>query len=213
MSSDNTEATKKRTRMSGEDRREFILAHAKKVFAQYGYLDASTGELARASEITEPMLYKHFGNKKGLFLEVMRQCSTSFMAVWEEQVEQRAKKDILDALKNVLTDYNDAISADLDTQKVLFHAVAQTSSDSDIASGLRKHNQRVRKTINSLLMQAKEQRLLAPAVDLDAAVGGYIGMFFAMQYSIVLNVRSELDTSMLEKINKLWFCAVTGTPV
>ncbi len=213
MSTDNTETTKKRTRMSGEERREFILAHAKKVFAQYGYLDASTGELARASEITEPMLYKHFGNKKGLFLEVMRQCSTSFMAVWEERVEQRAKKNILDALEHVLMDYNDAISADLDTQKVLFHAVAQTGSDNDIASGLRRHNQRVRKTINSLLIQAKEQGLLAPAVDLDAAVGGYVGMFFAMQYSIVLDVRSELDASMLEKINQLWFCAVTGTPV
>ncbi len=210
---DNTETTKKRTRMSGEERREFILAHAKEVFAQYGYLDASTGELARASEITEPMLYKHFGNKKGLFLEVMRQCSTNFMTVWEERVEQRAEKNILDALKHVLMDYNDAISADLDTQKVLFHAVAQTGSDSDIASGLRKHNQRVRKTINSLLIQAKKQGLLAPAVDLDAAVGGYVGMFFAMQYSIVLDVRSELDASMLEKINQLWFCAVTGKSV
>ena len=213
MATDKTETTKKRTRMSGEERREFILAHAKKVFAQYGYLDASTGELARASEVTEPMLYKHFGNKQGLFLEVMKQCSASFMQVWEERVEQRAKEDILDALKHVLTDYNDAISADLDTQKVLFHAVAQTGTDSHIASGLRRHNQRVRKTIHRLLVQAEKQGMLAPAVDLDAAVGGYVGMFFAMQYSIVLDVRSELDTSMLEKINQLWFSAVTGKRV
>ena len=209
MSTDKTEATKKRTRMSGEERREFILAHAKKVFAQYGYLDASTGELARASEVTEPMLYKHFGNKQGLFLEVMKQCSTSFMQVWEERVEQRAKADILDALKHVLMDYNDAISADPDTQKVLFHAVTQAGTDSHIAFGLRRHNQRVRAVIHRLLAQAEEQDVLAPAVDLDAAVGGYVGMFFAMQYSTVLDVRSELDASMLEKINQLWFSAVT----
>jgi len=213
MSIEKSETTKKRTRMSGEERREFILAHAKKVFAQYGYLDASTGELARASEVTEPMLYKHFGNKRGLFLEVMKQCSTNFMQVWEQRVEQRAEQDILDALSHVLTDYDDAISADPDTQKVLFHAVAQTGSDSHIAGGLRKHNQRVQKTIHRLLVQAEKQDLLAPALDLDAAGWGYVSMFFAMQYSIVLDLRSELDTSMLEKINHLWFCAVTGKNV
>lgn len=196
--------------MRGEERRESILVHAKKVFAQYGYLDASTGELARASEVTEPMLYKHFGNKRGLFAEVMKQCSASFMQVWEQQVEQRAERDILDALRHVLMDYDAAISADPDTQKVLFHAVTQAGSDSHIASGLRKHNQRVQKTIHGLLVQAEAQGKLAPGIDLDAAGWGYISMFFAMQYSIVLDLRNDLNPTMLEKINQLWFCAVTG---
>ena len=210
MAKDKTEDTEKKTRMRGEERREFILAHAKKVFAEHGYLDASTGELARASEVTEPMLYKHFGNKRGLFLEVMRECSTSFMQVWEQHIEQRAERDILDALQHVLMDYDDAISADPDTQKVLFHAVAQASSDSHIASKLRTHNQRVQKTIHRLLAQAEEQGKLAPGIDLDAAGWGYVSMFFAMQYSIVLDLRHDLNLSMLEKINHLWFCTVTG---
>ena len=213
MDSDKKETTTKRTRMHGEERREFILAHAKKVFAQYGYLDASTGELARASEVTEPMLYKHFGSKKGLFLEVMKQCSLRFMDVWEQRVEQRAQQDILDALRHVLTDYNDAISADPDTQKVLFHAVTQTGTDSDIAGGVRRHNQRVQKVIRSLLIQAEKQGGLTPAIDIEAAGWGFVSMFFAMQYSIVLDLRSELDKAMLEKVNQLWFCAVTGKDI
>ena len=210
MVSDKKETTKKRVRMHGEERRESILTHAKQVFAHRGYLDASTGELARASEVTEPMLYKHFGNKKGLFLEVMKQCSISFMQVWEQRVEQRAEGDILDALRHVLMDYDDAIAADPDTQKVLFHAVTQAGSDSDIASGIRRHNQRVQKVIHSLLTQAKEQGMLAQDIDLEAAGWGYISMFFAMQYSIVLDLRSDLDRSMFEKINSLWFRAVVG---
>ncbi len=211
MVNDKKETAKKRTRMHGEERREFILARARKVFAQYGYLDASTGELARASEVTEPMLYKHFGSKKGLFLEVMRQCSMSFMQIWEQRVEQRAEKNILDALRHVLMDYDDAIAADPDTQKVLFHAVTQAGSDSDIASGIRKHNQRVQKVIHHLLTQANKQGVLASDINLDAAGWGYISMFFAMQYSIVLDLRSDLDKSMFEKINSLWLRAVVGT--
>ncbi len=210
MDSDKKETTKKRFRMHGEERRELILARARKVFAQYGYLDASTGELARASEVTEPMLYKHFGSKRGLFLEVMKQCSIRFMDVWELRVEQRAEHDILDALEHVLTDYDDAISADIDTQRVLFHAVAQSGTDSHIANGLRKHNQRVREVIKRLLAQAQSQGVLAPRLDVEAAGWGYVSMFFAMQYSVVLELRGELDKSTLEKINQLWFCAITG---
>src|ERR1700687_113183 len=88
----------KRTRMKGEERREDILRHAKAVFAQYGYADASTGELARASEVTEPMLYKHFGSKKGLFLAVLKEFSTQFLKALQERISRRAEKDILDAL-------------------------------------------------------------------------------------------------------------------
>ena len=44
-----------------------MLRSAKRVFARSTYAEASTGELARESEVTEPMLYKHFGSKKGLF--------------------------------------------------------------------------------------------------------------------------------------------------
>ena len=71
MTREQSGTTEKRTRMRGEERREDILNHAKTVFARFGYADASTSELARASEVTEPMLYKHFGSKKGLFLAVM----------------------------------------------------------------------------------------------------------------------------------------------
>ncbi len=212
MSTDGTEMTEKRTRMRGEERREFILAHTRKVFAQYGYLDASTSELARASGVTEPMLYKHFGSKKGLFQAVMKQCSANFMQVWEAQVEQRAQHDILDALSCVLMDYDNAIAADPDTQKVLFHAVAQ-AGDADIAYGLRKHNERVRKIIRSLLEQGQVQGKLVPDIDIDAAGWAYVSMFLAMQYSVVLDLRSELDKAMLEKINYLWFCAVIGKNV
>src|ERR1700686_4681704 len=84
MTDEPTNITEKRTRMKGEERREDILHHAKAVFAYYGSPDASTGELARASEVTEPMLYKHFGSKKGLFLAVLNEFGTQFLAALQE---------------------------------------------------------------------------------------------------------------------------------
>src|SRR6266496_6042084 len=88
----------KRTRMRGEERRALILRSAKRVFARYGYAEASTGELARESEVTEPMLYKHFGSKKGLFLAVLREFGTQFLEMLQERLFSRAEQDVLDAL-------------------------------------------------------------------------------------------------------------------
>src|SRR5690348_17990517 len=113
----------KRTRMKGEERREAMLHHAKSVFAQYGYADASTGELARESEVTEPMLYKHFGSKKGLFLAVLREFSTQFLDLLQERLSRRTEQDVLDALAHVVDDYRATIKADPETQRLLFQAV------------------------------------------------------------------------------------------
>jgi AcrR family transcriptional regulator len=79
MRKEHTDTQEKRTRMRGEERRAFILHSAKHVFARSNYAEASTGELARESGVTEPMLYKHFGSKKGLFLAVLSEFAAQFL--------------------------------------------------------------------------------------------------------------------------------------
>src|ERR1051326_6828431 len=76
----------KRVRLRGEERRALILQSAKRVFARSTYAEASTGELAQESEVTEPMLYKHFGSKKGLFLAVLSESATHFRETLQERI-------------------------------------------------------------------------------------------------------------------------------
>jgi AcrR family transcriptional regulator len=61
MSREQQHQPAKRTRLRGAERRALMLRSAKRVFARSTYAEASTGELARKSEVTEPMLYKHSG--------------------------------------------------------------------------------------------------------------------------------------------------------
>ena len=114
MSDRPTRQREKRSRMSGEERREDILAHAKHIFATNSYAEASTGELARASGVTEPMLYKHFGSKKGLFLEVLSAFGAQFMTIWSSRIDKRAEQDLLDALSQVIMEYRATLKADPD---------------------------------------------------------------------------------------------------
>lgn len=57
--------------MSGVERRQVILAAARREFARAGYHGASTARIAQAADCSEPMLYKHFAGKQALFAETL----------------------------------------------------------------------------------------------------------------------------------------------
>jgi AcrR family transcriptional regulator len=197
----------KRTRMRAEERRADILLHAKKVFATYGYSDASTGELAHASDITEPMLYKHFGSKKGLFCAVLKEYSTDFMIRLRARIEHHSDIDILDALDHVIIDYITTLEEDPDIHKIMMQTLSETH-DPDIAQKVRKHNEEVYSIIHTLLQRAQHEGYLYRDLDTSSATWGYMNTIISIQYSVVLDLQSALDHHTLQEINRLWLHAL-----
>jgi AcrR family transcriptional regulator len=194
--------SEKRPRMRGEERRALMLQNAKRVFARSSYAEASTGELARESEVTEPMLYKHFGSKKGLFLAVLHEFGTQFLNQLQERISRRAEQDVLDALTHVVDDYRATIKADPETQRVLFQSVTE-SGDPDIARCVSEHNRAVYKVIRQLVERAGQNGYLDPAINLDAATWGYMSMILAIQYGLMLNLSHEVAQAQTE-MSRIW---------
>lgn len=203
MTRDQAEQPEKRTRMRGEDRREFILCHSKEVFARYGYAEASTSELARASEVTEPMLYKHFGSKKGLYLAIMQQGSKRFTSLWRSRINQRAEKDLLDALEQVVMDYRVTLKEDPDLQKI-FYQSASLTADPEIALCVQKHNRSVYLLVRQLVERVQAEGYFTSVVDLNAVTWGYVSMVLSMQYAVVLDLASELNDDVIMKMSQIW---------
>lgn len=58
-------------RMRGEDRRAQVLEIAAREFAQHGLHGASTEAIAREAAITQAYIFRMFGTKKALFLELV----------------------------------------------------------------------------------------------------------------------------------------------
>ncbi|WP_174183794.1 TetR/AcrR family transcriptional regulator [Nocardia barduliensis] len=56
-----------RSRRTGDEVRARLVEAACAVFAEQGYAGASTKEIAQRAEVTEVLLFRHFGNKAGLF--------------------------------------------------------------------------------------------------------------------------------------------------
>lgn len=192
----------KRTRLRGEERRALILQSAKHVFARSTYAEASTGELARESEVTEPMLYKHFGSKKGLFLAVLGEFAAQFLVLLQERFSRRAEQNILDALEHIIDDYEAALKADPEIQRILFQAVLE-AHDPDIARCVNGHNQKVFGLIRQLIEQARDQGYLDPALSLDAATEGYMSIIRSLQYSLMLDLPREVS-HVQEEMGRIW---------
>src|SRR5919109_1296054 len=72
-------------RMRKADRKRQLLAMAKQLFVTLGYQNTTTEKIARAAGVTEPVLYRHFESKKGLFLEVLREIREATLTRWHAE--------------------------------------------------------------------------------------------------------------------------------
>jgi AcrR family transcriptional regulator len=63
---------RRRTRLDAVDRRDQIVAAARRVFAQRPYAEVSVTELADAAGTTRTNLHHYFRDKRSLYLEVLR---------------------------------------------------------------------------------------------------------------------------------------------
>ena len=106
--------------MGAEERRAQLLESALPVFARLGYAGAGTRDLARAAGVSEPILYRHFDGKSGLFRAVLEEVEARIVGVLDEfakgasGAESRLKSlarnlpEILDRCRNELRILNAA---------------------------------------------------------------------------------------------------------
>jgi AcrR family transcriptional regulator len=60
-----------RRRLSGEQRRALLLEAAGRLFGEHGYTGTRLEDVAAAGGVTKPILYRHFGSKKALYLALL----------------------------------------------------------------------------------------------------------------------------------------------
>lgn len=65
---------KSQIRLSSAERRQMILLQAGKLFAQKGLHGVTTKEIAKACDVSEPVLYQHFATKEVLYNELHSLC-------------------------------------------------------------------------------------------------------------------------------------------
>ena len=73
-----------RARLTAVERRQAVLDTAGRVFSRSSYRGATTAEIAREAGITEPILYRHFGSKRDLYLACLDAAWAHVRKLWED---------------------------------------------------------------------------------------------------------------------------------
>ena len=73
--------------MNATDRRAQVLEVAAREFGEAGLRGASIEEIARAAGITQPYVFRIFGSKKALFLEVVSRSFTKLAESMRDSAE------------------------------------------------------------------------------------------------------------------------------
>lgn len=92
--------------MSPEDEtKQRIIQGAAQVFAQKGYDGATTRAIAQAAGVNEVTLFRHFGNKKNIFMAVIECFSAlpGLRSALDEQITGNYQEDLLTLGNHFLT--------------------------------------------------------------------------------------------------------------
>lgn len=92
--------------VQAESTRKALCQHARKVFAQKGYAEASTDEIVRRAGVTKGALYHHFENKLELYRAVVEEMERELVSRIEAAGEPHA--DAWERLKAMCEAYLDA---------------------------------------------------------------------------------------------------------
>ncbi len=99
-----------------------ILNFAKKEFAQKGFHAASVDNIADNAGVGKGTVYRHFGSKESLFMEVSRETFTELLEHIETNIGERTFREaILDLLNAVVENHFN----NRDIIRIIFHVVSK----------------------------------------------------------------------------------------
>jgi TetR/AcrR family transcriptional regulator len=120
-------------RLTAEARRQAVLDTACRVFSRSSYRGATTAEIAREAGISEPILYRHFGSKRDLYLACLDEAWRSFRAICEDAVAADPAKCL-----GAIADAYMAKGKKIRVIDLWIQALNEASEDKVIAAAVRK---------------------------------------------------------------------------
>jgi AcrR family transcriptional regulator len=120
-------------RLTAEARRQAVLDTACRVFSHSSYRGATTAEIAREAGISEPILYRHFGSKRDLYLACLDEAWRSFRATCEDAIAADPAKCL-----GAIADAYMAKGKKIRVIDLWIQALNEASGDKVIAAAVRK---------------------------------------------------------------------------
>jgi AcrR family transcriptional regulator len=118
-----------RIRRSGDEVRSRLIAAGRDVFAERGYVGASTKEIARRAQVGEVLLFRHFGNKAGLFDHAVLDPFEKFVDEWVHYWARRGLRG--ESIEELAADYVELLYGFFEENRQLVTALLSARAHHD----------------------------------------------------------------------------------
>ena len=165
--------------MPAPERRLSLIETAIRVFAEGSYRGTTTAEIARAAGISEPILYRHFGSKRDLYLAALDHVWGRTRASWEEALGTTA--NVREAFEAMGRGHVSARDCKFQMAELWVQALSEAAEDPELRRHLRRHMREVHDFIAGLIRKGQAEGVLHADRDADAEAwtflaGGVLGM-------------------------------------
>jgi TetR/AcrR family transcriptional regulator len=157
-------------RLTAEARRQAVLDTACRVFSQTSYRGATTAEIAREAGISEPILYRHFGSKRDLYLACLEEAWGSFRAVCEEALAGDPGKCL-----GAIGDAYMAKSRKIRVIDLWIQGLNEASADKAIAAAVRKQVREVHDFFADVIRDGQRRGVVHADRDAEAEAWIFVG--------------------------------------
>jgi AcrR family transcriptional regulator len=152
-----------------------VVETACRVFSKRSYHGSTTAEIARATGVTEPVLYRHFASKRELYLACLEAVWEQVRALWGKAVE--AEQDPANWVKAIGKAYLEArAAARVVLVDLWIQALTEAADDPEIRRALREQVREVHRFVADLIRRAQEAGGVLPERDADAEAWIFISL-------------------------------------
>jgi AcrR family transcriptional regulator len=162
--------TQTKQRLSAEDRRAAVLDTACRVFSRSSYRGATTAEIAREAGISEPILYRHFGSKRDLYLACLDEAWQTFHA----EATQALADDPVGCL-GVISDRYMAKGTKFRVVDLWIQALTEASDDPVIAKALRGQIREMHDFLADVIRDGQQRGIVNTDRDPEAEAWIFVG--------------------------------------
>ncbi len=172
------------SRLPAAERREQLLDRAAELFSDRGYARTTTAELAKAAGVTEPIIYRHFSSKRGLFIALIERTGKETLEQWEKDLS--GASDAGERLRRVIGDNPMVSVRGQASYKVFLQAISEVD-DPEIHKAIADHIALVHAFLANEIRLAQSQHKVTTRF--SAEVVAWLLINIGMGYGVMTAMR------------------------
>lgn len=184
------------------DRRSHLLLAAMEEFTDKGYNNTSMDDIARAANVSKPILYQHFPSKRDLYLGILDDSVVLWVTDITAAVESQSENN--DRLRAAITLYFDRQDAADQAYRMLFEA--DVTQDPDVRARIEDVISQVARVLGTEI--AKQTSLSVGEANIIAA--GLSGMAHAAAWRWIKLGRPVSKEKAVEMVFQLGWRGLTN---